>query len=131
MVGLLDEQQAKDAVREYLESREWWLFIEPENQGRIQAVEKTFYDGPANEDFHALLLPRIAPGVPILALYLGGKKRLPRGKLESWLRGQPGVPAGFRIADEQDVLVFASNKDWMVLPAIIGRWAGITPAEER
>ena len=125
MVGLLDEQQAKETVRGYLDSREWWFFMDPEHQGWIMEVEETFYSGSANDDFVAMLIPAIVPEAPVLGLYFGRKTRVTKGKLEAWLREKHGAPAEWRIGDEQDCLIFAKEAYWSVLPAIIGGWAGI------
>lgn len=124
MVGLLHEDEAKTLVRGYLESREWWLFLDPENLGHIIDIEEKFYSGEANADFHLVMCPRMEGPQGVVGLCFGRKSRLPKEILEAWLREQ-GMPDEDTMGDKQDCLVFSDKEHWLILPSIIGGWAGL------
>ena len=52
---LLDEQEFKDRFKEYLASNDWWIILPLFNSDALTTIEKQYYDGDKNGDFHLLM----------------------------------------------------------------------------
>lgn len=132
MVELHDEEGAKQKVRGYLDSHEWWMLIEPDAGGWMTTLENRFYSGEANADFHLLLLPGV-PELPLIsALCFGKKTRCTPDQMSAFLCEQSSeyaamVAAGGGAPDltEQDILVLAHHPErWAYIPAALASWLG-------
>ena len=125
---ILSNDQAKAKVREYLESKQWWLFLEPDPGGWTTAIETRFYKGKANVDFEVIMGVNI-PGIHgIIGLCFGRKSRLSPKRLAAWLSKQM---QGYTVTEADlkvtDVLVIGDStpEEAFAWGAIIGGWAGI------
>lgn len=60
---LLDENEAKQIIKAYVESRNYWIvpWVTPEAARFSEAFEQRFYSGRKNRDFN-LMMGRFLPG---------------------------------------------------------------------
>ena len=77
---LYDEEQVKEAIREYLNSHEWWTFFQQEGDG-IAQIEEKFYSGEANADFHLVF----GPNIPGFSVAFAKKSRMSAHELATFL----------------------------------------------
>jgi hypothetical protein len=69
---LLDEDEARVRIREYVDSGDWWIFPFPDErmQSVVATVEERSYSGEANADFHLMAM------APQLVLVFAHKRRM-------------------------------------------------------
>jgi hypothetical protein len=109
---LYDEAQAKAAVNEYLESKGWWVLMDPEGTGHIETIEAKYYSGEKNADFHMLLMPNVVPGFPLFAMAFANKTLCPAKDLAATLveSGLPSTEGEVEaMLETQDVLFIADK----------------------
>tara|TARA_Y100000310_G_C20286153_1_gene624969 strand:- start:69 stop:470 length:402 start_codon:yes stop_codon:yes gene_type:complete len=59
--SLHDEASIKETIRAYLQSHEWWMIMPGDRTDALAQIERSFYRGEANADFHILMGPYL-PG---------------------------------------------------------------------
>jgi len=54
---LMDQSEAQEQIFKYIDSKEWWIILQPRNNPLAELIEKKFYDGEANRFFHMMISP--------------------------------------------------------------------------
>lgn len=117
MVMLLDSSESKDKIREYMDSHEWWVLpLVTEESSLLSAeIEERFYDGAANDDFHATWLPIAG----LVAVIFANKRRMSAQQLAELLIEHKCFPDGTPVSKvektclTQDVIVpITFNEDF-------------------
>ena len=116
-MDLLDEDQARVQVREYIDSREWWMFPAPSSAIlRVTgAAEKRYYSGKANEDFQILLGP-----VTLIAAH---KRRMTGSQLQKLITKHGCSKLKGLVDSDRDILIDPENLGEAL---VWGKWLGFT-----
>ncbi len=109
-IQIRSEGEMAHILRDRYQSGEWWFFLPLDSRGiaELTAIENKFYapGTERNDDFEALArLSRTG----LFGVGLGHKRRLPRRKLEKYLKRR-GAQIG-TIQAEQDVLLLGQGTD--------------------
>ena len=127
-MNIIDEDQTKTKMRQYVKSREWWILIGVGGTDIIgqafQLIEERHYSGEANGDFHVVL----GGGLGMVPFAFAKKTRVSAADIEQTL-----IEAGAVIAPgalehgERDILsvCFIDDGDDMGYVAQWAAWLGI------
>ena len=79
---LYSEEEAKDLLRGFLDSKEYWTFLAMDRLDVLTDIEEAFYSGEANVDFHLTMGAYIPGG----AVAFAKKDRMSKAELEGILQ---------------------------------------------
>ena len=54
---LMDEAEAQKQIVEYVDSKEWWIILQPSDNPLAGLIEEKFYEGETNRFFHMIMAP--------------------------------------------------------------------------
>lgn len=116
MTSILDEGEAWSSVRSYLAARTWWCFVPLDDVGDqvVEEIEDHAYVGPANADFHLLLIPGEF-GRAMGAFFFGAKKHLSSEMLSELV--------GHAVTGRQDVIFLGGPECELRARAVASRIA--------
>lgn len=100
---LLDEDQIREKIRGYLDSREWWTIFPGQRMEVLVSIEQTFYADEKNGDFHLL----VGGFVPSQAIAFAKKSHMNEAELEGIL--------GHSI-HERDIIVLGTTGEGELSP---------------
>jgi len=109
---LMLEDDARDRIRRYVESREWWIlpYLNRRAGPVITTIEERHYVGAANADFHVL----VGGGGPIMGVAFAHKRRMSARQFARILK-EAGDPRKItdltKFCKTQDVLVVLEEED--------------------
>jgi hypothetical protein len=124
-----------DAVRERLkpliDSGQYWTLVVPPEAYRIaEAIERRHYTGPANDDFHLVLAPRLGH-TPVVAVLVAHKRHMGAKALRQILRQRGADPALVKAVGTRDMVILSTCEDPWEANALLGafvQWVeGIHP----
>lgn len=97
---LMDENEGRARVRNYLQSRAWWTFpVLNENALDLcDLVERTYYTDAANADFHVVMGP--------VNVMFAHKRRMTAAQLADLF----GLPVADTL-EKQDIIMAADSED--------------------
>ena len=58
-----DEEGVRESLRVYIQSREWWMILPMDRTDALAQIERSFYEGEANGDFHLVAGPYLPGGI--------------------------------------------------------------------
>ncbi len=86
---LMDQDEGRAAIREYIESRDWWIIpgVAEAAGDLMDVIERRYYSGAAAADFHLVL----ATGSAVFAVAFAHKRRMGASSLAALLEEQDGM----------------------------------------
>jgi hypothetical protein len=97
--------QADGGLREY-----WVLILPPEAHTIAVQIERQFYWGAANDDFHIAMAPILGPCM-LVAIVLAHKRRMSSKALRKLLRRHKRIAREHTHLGEQDILIPGFDDD--------------------
>lgn len=125
-MAIYQDQDARELVTSYLTSREWWTIVAHNKLSAdvMEHVEKSYYAGVANADFHLSILCMM----PMMALGFAHKRRMNHKQLETALQHFQAMQSQeIAFYTYRDIIVPIKKSDTakgIAVLAYLGYWIG-------